>query len=71
MAQHSNGSSFFGRSSNMTASLERLEEESEGPESAAGAVASYMVRAGPPMSPLCPQQRRCPMRRSQGVDGCG
>ncbi len=53
MAQHSSGSSFFGRSSHMTASLERLEEESEGPESAAGAVASYMVRADPSMSSHC------------------
>ena len=44
MAQHSSGSSFFGRGSHMTASLDRLEEESDGPESAAGAVASYMVR---------------------------
>ena len=46
MTAASTGSSFFGRSSHMTASLEPLEEEqsSEGPESAAGAVASYMVR---------------------------
>ena len=46
MAQDSAGSSFFGRSSHMTATLDRLEEEDgqERPESAASAVASYMVR---------------------------
>ena len=47
-ASAGSASSYFGRSSRMTASLDPLDENSEGstdgPESAAVAVASYMVR---------------------------